>query len=119
MSLQTIAKQFVDLCNQGKNFDVMRSMYAPNIVSVEADGQETRGKQPVIEKSEKWSAINAINSEKADGPFFNGPNMFAVHYVFEVTPKETGKRTKIEEVGIYTVENDQIAREQFFYAGKR
>lgn len=119
MSLQTIAKQFVDMCNQGKNFDVMRSMYAPNIVSVENDGKETRGKQPVIEKSEKWAAVNTIQSEKVDGPFFNGPDKFAVHYVFEVTPKETGKRTTLEEVGIYTVENDQIAREQFFYSYKR
>src|SRR5437660_5024683 len=34
MSLQSIASEFVDLCNQGRNFDVMRTMYAPNIVSV-------------------------------------------------------------------------------------
>ena len=60
-----------------------------------------------------------VNSEKVDGPFFNGPNTFAVHYVFDVTPKSTGKPIRIEEVGVYTVENDQITREQFFYDGKR
>src|SRR5947209_3056939 len=41
MSLQSIASEFVDLCNQGRNFDVMRTMYAPNIVSVEGDGAQT------------------------------------------------------------------------------
>jgi SnoaL-like domain len=119
MSLQTVGKQFVQMCNQLKNFDVMNSMYASNIVSVEANGEETSGKGPVIEKSKRWGALNNIESEKVDGPFFNGPNEFAVHTVFEVTPKATGKRVRLEEVGIYTVENDKIVREQFFYEGER
>ena len=42
-----------------------------------------------------------------------------MHYVLEVTPKATGKRITLEEVGVYTVENDQITREQFYYDGKR
>ena len=119
MSLQSVGEQLVKLCNQGKNFDVMQSLYASNIVSVEADGQQTSGKDAVIEKSKKWTSVNAIDSEKMDGPFFNGPNTFAVHTVFEVTPKSTGKRTRLEEVGVYTVENDKIVREQFFYSGNR
>jgi len=28
MSLKSFATQFVELCNQGKNFDIMRMMYA-------------------------------------------------------------------------------------------
>src|ERR1051326_6093015 len=43
MSVRTVAARFVELCNQGKNFDVMRTMYAPDIVSVEGDGRETAG----------------------------------------------------------------------------
>jgi hypothetical protein len=35
MSVQTVGRKFVELCRQGKNFDVMRTMYAPTIVSVE------------------------------------------------------------------------------------
>src|SRR5262249_32527201 len=45
MSLRTIASEFVKLCRQGKNFDVMHTLYAPNIVSVEGDGKETVGLQ--------------------------------------------------------------------------
>ena len=43
MSIQTVARKFVEMCNQGKNFDVMHTMYAPDIVSVEGDGKETAG----------------------------------------------------------------------------
>jgi hypothetical protein len=127
MSLKTIAEQFVELCNQGKNFDVMETMYAPDIVSIEASGEQVAGKEPVIEKSRRWQAVNALNSEKVRGPFFDGApgagdrssGQFAVFYTFDVTPKSTGRRVSLEEVGLYTVEGDQITREQFYYAGER
>ena len=119
MSLQTAASKFVELCNQGKNFDVMRTMYAPDIVSVEGDGKETKGQQPVIHKSELWQSKNDIHGENVRGPFFNGTNQFAVHFTFDITRKATGKRETIEEVGLYTVgKDDKITREQFFYDGE-
>jgi hypothetical protein len=119
MSLQAAAKKFVEMCNQGKNFDVMRTMYAPDIVSVEGDGKETAGQQPVIHKSEIWASNNEIQGEKVRGPFFNGPNQFAVHFTFDLTRKATGKRTTIEEVAVYTVnKEDKITREQFYYDGE-
>ncbi len=118
MSIKTVANRLVELCNQGKNFDVMRTMYAPDIVSVEGDGAETAGQGPVIKKSETWQGNNTIHSEKVRGPFFNGPDQFAVHFTFEVTPQRTGQRVTIEEVGVYTVKGDRISREQFFYDGE-
>ena len=119
MSIHAVAAKFVELCNQGKNFDVMRTMYAPNIVSVEGDGKETAGQGPVIRKSEVWQGDNTIHAERVRGPFFNGPDQFAVHFTFDVTPRATGKRISLEEVGIYTVTGDKISREQFFYDGER
>ena len=118
MSLQSVARQFVDLCNQGKNFDVMEMMYAPDIVSVEGDGAETKGKGPVIQKSRDWVSDKVFNGEKVRGPYFNGPNQFAVTFALDITHKATGKRETLEEVGIYTVnKDDKITREQFFYDG--
>ncbi len=117
MTLQTLARQFVDLCNQGKNFDIMRTMYDPEIVSVEASGAETVGQTPVIQKSERWAAANTIHGAKVIGPYFNGPSEFAVHFTFEVTPKATGVRTTLQEVGVYTVKGDKIIRERFYYEG--
>ncbi|MDB5353569.1 MAG: ketosteroid isomerase [Phycisphaerales bacterium] len=118
MSLQTIAGKFVELCNQGRNFDVMETMYAPTIVSVEGGGEETAGQQPVIQKSRVWGANNDVHGEKVRGPFFNGRNQFAVHFTFDITRKATGQRVTIEEVGVYTVKDDKITREQFFYDGE-
>ena len=119
MSIQTVAARFVELCNQGKNFEVMRTMYAPDIVSVEGDGAQTAGQGPVIGKSERWQSVNTIHGEKLRGPFFNGPDQFAVHFTFDVTPKASGQRVTIEEVGVYTVKDEKITREQFFYDGER
>ena len=121
--IATIAERFVELCNQGKNFDVMRTLYAPGIVSVEVDGSETAGQQAVIQKSERFGESNTIERQVLRGPFFNnvrdGNGQFAIHFVFEVTNKATGKRGPIEEVAIYTVANGLITREQFFAAGSR
>src|ERR1700746_3130201 len=108
MSLQTVARKFVEMCNQGKNFDVMRTMYAPDIVSVEGDGKETKGQQPVIKKSEDWVSDKTFHGETVAGPFFNGanPDQFAVYFTLDVTLKATGKRKTLEEGAIYPVNKD-------------
>ena len=120
MSLKTVATRFVELCRQGKNFDVMRTMYAPDIVSVEGDGKETAGQGPVIKKSEVWGAAREFHGETVAGPFYNSanPDQFTVFFTFDVTPRSTGKRTTLEEIGVYTVKGDKITREQFFYEGE-
>jgi hypothetical protein len=121
MSVQTVAHQFVELCRQGKNFDVMRTMYAPGIVSVEGDGRQTAGQQAVIKKSEDWVSDKTFNGETVAGPFFNGanPDQFTVFFTLDVTPKATGKPITLEEVAVYTVnKDDKITREQFFYEGE-
>ena len=120
MSLQTVAKQFVELCRQGKNFDVMRTMYSSDIVSVEGDGRKTAGQGPVTKKSEDWVADKTFHGETVRGPFYNGanPDQFAVYFTLDVTPKSTGQRITLEEVAVYTVnKDDQITREQFYYEG--
>src|ERR1700733_4314429 len=121
MSLQTVAKKFVELCRAGKNFDVMKTMYDPNIVSVEGDGKETKGQQRVIKKSEDWVSDKVFHGETVAGPFYNGanPDQFVVYFTLDITPNSTGKRITEEEVAIYTVnKDDKITREQFFYQGE-
>jgi hypothetical protein len=119
MSLQSVAKQFVDLCNQGKNFEVMRTLYAPDIVSVEGDGRETAGQQAVIRKSEMWVSDKSFDGQEVHGPYFNGPDQFAIFFVHKVTPKATGKQVTLKEVAVYTVKNDKITREVFYFEGAR
>lgn len=119
MSVQTVAERFVELCRAGKNFDVMRTMYTPDIVSVEADGAETAGQQEVIRKSERWVEENTFHGETVAGPFYNGgtKDQFVVYFTLDITRKGTGRRETLEEVGVYTVKGDKISREAFYYAG--
>ena len=122
MSVETLALKFMELCNQGKHFEVMRTMYAPEMVSVEGDGKETVGKEAVIHKSEVFQGNNAITGQDLRGPFFCGDadassGRFGVYTSIEFSPKAGGARQKHEEVGLYTVNGDKITREEFFYVG--
>jgi hypothetical protein len=101
----------------------MRTMYSPDIVSVEGDGAETAGQAAVITKSEKWVEVNTFHGETVRGPFFSGGSesssgQFAVFFTLDITRKASGQRLTLEEVALYTVKNDKITREQFFYAGE-
>jgi hypothetical protein len=100
----------------------MRTMYAPEMVSVEGNGKETVGKGAVIHKSEVFQGNNAIQSQDLRGPFFCGDapansGRFAVYTSISFTPTAGGERRTHDEVGLYTVKNDVITREEFFYVG--
>jgi len=119
MSLQSVGQRFVELCNQGKNFDVMETMYADDIVSVEPTGKQTVGQQAVIDKSRRWAAANTIHGETVTGPFFCQPNQFAVSISFDVTRNDSGQRMTLDELAVYVVENDLITRETFYFGGEK
>jgi ketosteroid isomerase-like protein len=42
-------------------------------------------------------------------------DQFVVRFTMDVTPKETGKRVKMDEIGVYTVLNGKIVAERFYY----
>jgi hypothetical protein len=122
MSVGTVAGKFMELCGQGKHFEFMRTMYAPEMVSVEGDGKETVGKGPVIHKSEVFQGGNDIHSQDLRGPFFCGDaeassGRYSVYIAIEFSPKAGGARVRHEEVGVYTVKDDAVTREEFFYDG--
>src|SRR5215207_4968071 len=95
MSIESVAGKFMELCKQGKHFEVMRTMYSPDMVSVEGDGKETVGKEAVIHKSEVFQGNNAITGQDLRGAFFNGnakesSGQFAVYTSITFTPKAGG-----------------------------
>jgi len=122
MSVRNVAGKYMELCRQGKHFEFMRAFYAPEMVSVEGDGREFVGREPVIRKSEVFQGNNTIHSQNLRGPFFLGDadasaGRFGVYVSIEFSPKAGGKRVTHEEVGLYTVKNDTVTREEFFYDG--
>ena len=122
MSVREIAEKYMELCGQGKHFDFMRTYYGPEMVSVEGDGQQFVGKEKVIHKSEVFQGANNITAQDLRGPFFLGDadassGRFGVYAAIEFTPKSGGAQQRHEEVGVYTVKDDVVTREEFFYDG--
>jgi hypothetical protein len=40
-----------------------------------------------------------------------------VRFTYDITNKPSGKRVTMDEIGLFTVKNGKIAREEFFYTG--
>jgi hypothetical protein len=119
MTTLEIGKKLVELCNQGKVDAVVDAFYAKDIVSVEAGappGQsaEAHGLEAVHAKSKWWGENHTIHSGKAEGPWPNG-DQFIVRFTYDVTHKPTDRRFTLDETALYTVKNDKIVREVFFY----
>lgn len=122
MSATQIGEELVALCKQGKNMDAIEKFYSPNIVSIEACAmpgmeQTQTGIDAIKGKSTWWVENHEVHGGEVSGPFPHG-NRFAVLFKFDVTPKHTGKRMTMEEIGLYTVEEDKIVKEEFFYAAQ-
>lgn len=119
MTTQEIAKRYVELCQAGKFEGCFDELYAKDAVSIEAaemPGMEktVKGLDRLRAKSKTWNETNVVHSAEVSGPYPN-ENRFAVRFNFDVTNKPSGKRMKMDEVGLFTVENGKIAREEFFY----
>ena len=120
MSVMEIGKELVAMCRQGKNQEAIEKFYGPNIVSVEAAampniGQTQKGIEAIKAKNKWWVDNHEIHGGEVNGPFPNG-DQFIVQFKIDVTPKHTGKRMTMEEMGLYTVENGKIVKEEFFYS---
>jgi|HubBroStandDraft_6_1064221.scaffolds.fasta_scaffold240519_2 ketosteroid isomerase-like protein len=114
-----LGTKLVALVNAGKNQEVMDTLYATDIVSVEAGappGQspEVRGVAACHEKRKQFHARMEVHKQEAEGPFPHG-DRFAVLLRNDVTPKAGGPRMTMTEVALYTVKDDKIVREEFFY----
>ena len=75
---------------------------------------EMRGIDAIRGKNERWVENNEIHTADAIGPFV-GEDQFAVRYEFDFTAKQSGQRMQMSEMGLYTVKDGKIVREQFFY----
>jgi ketosteroid isomerase-like protein len=119
MTTQEIGRRYVSLCQQGKFDACLDELYAKSAESVEAapppGGDRTaKGLDAIRAKGKEWQDSHVVHSAEVSGPFPN-EDRFAVHFVFDVTDKPSGKRTKMDEFGLFTIEDGKITREEFFY----
>lgn len=117
MSIQDIAADLVTLCKAGKFDEPGEKYWADDVVSIEAmpgDMARVVGKDAVRGKGEWWAANHEVHGFEVTGPFING-DQFAVGFKMEITPKSTGERVTMDEVGLYTIKDGKIVEERFFY----
>jgi hypothetical protein len=119
MTTQEIAKRYVTLCQQGKFDACLEELYAKNAVSVEAAmppgmDRTAKGLDAIKAKGKDWQQNHVVHKADVSGPFPH-ENRFAVRFLFDVTDKPSGKRSTMDEVGLFTIENGKITREEFFY----
>ncbi len=120
MTNKEIGEELVALCREGKNIEAIEKFYSADIVSVEpiampGMGKTQTGIEAIKGKNKWWVDNHEVHGGDVQGPFPH-ENRFIVYFKFDVTPKHSGQRMTMEEMGLYTVENDKIVREEFFFA---
>jgi hypothetical protein len=118
----TIGNQLVDLCRQGKERVAIETLYAPEIVSIEAYGnpampQRVEGLADVIGKAEWWENNNEVHSREVIGPYPHG-DRFIVQFKYDITAKGgpmAGQRMQMDETALYRVADGKVVHEEFFY----
>ena len=123
MSTQEVAEKVVELVRQQAWYKALDTLYDKDIVSVEAsasegESAEKRGIDQVRGKIDWWLNAMEVHSFTGKGPFV-AHDRFVVQYDADVTEKNSKKRFQLSEVGVYTVKNGKIVREEFLpFTGK-
>jgi hypothetical protein len=123
MNTEEVANKVVELTRKQAWHEAVDALYDKDIVSVEALGMggespEKRGIDAVHGKADWWIENMDVHSFKVSGPFV-AHDRFVVQYDVDTTDKNSKKRFQMSEVGVYTVKNGKIVREEFLpFAGK-
>jgi SnoaL-like domain len=117
MNTEEVAKKVVELTRKQAWHEAVDALYAKDIVSVEAHSMgggspETRGIEGIRGKVDWWVGEMEVHNCKVSGPFV-AHDRFVVQYDMDVSNKKTKERMQLSEVGVYTVKDGKIVREEF------
>jgi SnoaL-like domain len=113
MDTKEVAQKIVELVRKQAWYEALDALYADNVVSVEGGGgNEVRGKEGVRGKIDWWMGAMEVHGFDASEPFVGGDSV-VIQYDADVTDKKTKERRHLCEVGVYTVKNGKIVREEF------
>ncbi len=117
MNTEEVAKKVVELTRKQAWKEALESLYSKDIVSVEARAMEggsteSRGIEAVRGKTDWWVNNMDVHSVKVSGPFV-AHDRFVVQYDIDATEQNSKKRMQMSEVGVYTVKDGKIVREEF------
>src|SRR5450432_4093952 len=118
MTTEEVADHLVELCRMGKIDEAHAELFSPNAVSIEANEMMgpkiVTGLNSIQEKSKLFqSMIEEFHGATISSPIVSG-NHFAITWSLDATMKGQ-KRSTMEEVCVYKVDDGKIVLEQFFY----
>jgi len=119
MSTLELGKTYVALCKEGKTEECLSTLFAADAVSVEAGappgGDRTAtGLEALRAKSKWWMDNHEVHKAEVTGPYPHD-DRFAVHFTYDITNKPSRRRMTMDEVGLFTVADGKIVKEEFFY----
>ena len=112
-----VGADLVSMFNRGQLGEIEDKWWSRDVVSCEGMmGMEWRGAKAVHAKNAWWGQDHAVRGASAEGPYV-GATGFSVKFRIEVETKSTGAVETMEEVGVYTVRDGKIVREEFMGMG--
>jgi len=118
MTTQKVADRFIELARQGKLEDILRELFSPEAVSIEANEsmgpKVVEGLPAILKKNAMFnSMVETFHGARISDPVISS-KYFSVSWWIDTTMKGQG-RTQMDEICVYKVENGKIMSEQFFY----
>jgi len=115
MDTKALGEAVVEHVNaDGDDKELWARHWSDSCVSVEGDGKVYEGIEALKAKYDWFFGAFTVHSCRASGPYV-GPSGFAVHYEIDVEAKDGSMpRMQMQEVGVYTVENGKVVREEFW-----
>jgi hypothetical protein len=111
MNTLEVARKVVELTRRQAWYEAL-DLYDDSVVSVEAEQPESHGKREVHQKVDWWVNNMQVHSFSVHGPFV-AHDRFVVQYDVDFSDKNTNARRQLSEVGVYTVKDGKIVREEF------
>ena len=123
-SLMKIGNRLVEICRTDQELAGLDELYAEDAVSAEAacmPGSESRffeGRDAIRGKHEWWNGAMEVHSQEVVGPYFHGEDRFGLIFRADVTDMQSGTRSQVDELAVYTVKNGKIVREEFYFSAE-
>jgi ketosteroid isomerase-like protein len=119
MTTNELARKYVALCKESRHVECLDTLFAEDAVSVEAatppvGERTTKGLAALHAKGKWWGENHTLHKSELFGPYPHD-DRFAVRFLYDITHKPSGKRLTRDEVGLFTVAEGKIVREEFFY----
>jgi ketosteroid isomerase-like protein len=114
MSTEELVKRLLELVKEGKNVQAEEELYADDVLSVEQNGYNVRGKEAVIEKTKTaFAGIETFHGGGVEAAYV-GSESFLLVFRMDVTYKGSERKERVE-YGFYKVKEGKVA-EEYFYA---